>query len=165
MDKLNILTFVEEYKSANDKEKVLKKIKVKGYIPFAMKKSAIEVVLDELLVINNGFYSCDPMMEHLLFSLSVVSIYTNLIYEEEEGIASYDALVESGLLDEIIQRIGYDYTDYVHFFEETLRNRINENNSLASIVNEFLTGILGSIESFDAEKIKESFLTEVKKLR
>lgn len=52
-------------------------------------------------------------------------IYTNLTYEDEEGLDAYDALVSSGLLDKIIEMIGVDYGDMVAMFEETLSARIS----------------------------------------
>lgn len=71
-------------------------------------------------------------------------IYTNLTYEDEEGLDAYDALVSSGLLDKIIEMIGVDYGDIVAMFEETLSARISFTNSMSNRLSA-LFGILENV--------------------
>ena len=85
----------------------------------------------------------------------MVGTYTNLSYDDDEGVASYDALVESGLLDEIIKAIGYDYGDFVNYFEETLNKKIEDNNSIPAMVSSFLVGITTAIENLDKETLEK----------
>lgn len=153
MTDLNILTFVEEYKKSDDKTEVLKKLNIETYISFALKKKVIETILENLLEIENGLYTYDAMDKHLFFVLGVVSLYTNLYYDDGEAVKSYDAVVESGLLDTIINKIGYDYNDFVEHFERTMDVMIKTNNSIPNVLNCFLTGITAAVQNLDKEKL------------
>lgn len=165
MDKLNILTFIEEYNTAENKEEVLTKLKVKTYAPLLLKKVAIEAVLDSLLEVENGLYTYDALDKHLYFVLAVISTYTNLEYEDGEAFQSYDALMENNFIDTIVNLIGYDYTDFVQLFEESLKITIQTNNSIPNIVNNFLIELSGSIKDFNLDSIKTNIVNELKKLR
>lgn len=165
MNKLNILTFIEEYNAAENKEKVLKKLEIKTYAPLLLKKVAIDAVLDSLLEVENGLYTYNPLDKHLYFVLAVISTYTNLEYEEGEAYQSYDALMEKNFIDTIINSIGYDYADFVRLFEEALKIRIQENNSIPNIVNNFLINLSDSIANFNIEDIKSNIAKELKKLK
>ena len=93
---------------------------------------------------DTSLLTYEPMNKHLNFSLTCVVIYTNLTYEDEEGLDAYDALVSSGLLDKIIEMIGVDYGDMVAMFEETLSARISFTNSMSNRLSA-LFGILENV--------------------
>lgn len=139
---INILEFVKEYKE-NPME-ALGKLEVENYVPFATKKALIDTVIESIIEYDTSLLTYEPMNKHLNFSLSCVVIYTNLTYEDEEGLDAYDALVSSGLLDVIIEKIGVDYGDMVAMFEETLSARITFTNSISNRFSAFI-GVLENV--------------------
>ena len=104
---INILEFVKEYKE--NPVGALEKLEVENYVPFATKRALIDTVIESIIEYDTSLLTYEPMNKHLNFSLTCVVIYTNLTYEDEEGLDAYDALVSSGLLDKIIEMIGVDY--------------------------------------------------------
>lgn len=153
MNEYNIVEFVKEYKESENKVEFLERLKVETYVSFSLKKAVIEAILNNLLEIENGLYTYDAMNQHLFFVLGTVSLYTNLTYDEGESVASYDALVESGLIDIIIQKIGADYNDFVNHFDHTLNVVIQTNNSIPNVLNCFLTGLTAAVQNLDKEKL------------
>lgn len=139
---INILEFVKEYKE-NPME-ALGKLEVENYVPFATKRALIDTVIESILEYDTSLLTYEPMNKHLNFVLSCVIIYTNLVYEDEEGLDAYDALVSSGLLDKIIEMIGVDYSDMVAMFEETLSARISFTNSISNRFSAFM-GVLENV--------------------
>lgn len=153
MEKINVLEIVKEYKKSHDLSEIYQKIEIKEYVPFLYKKGAIDAIIDTFLQTEYGLYVYDALDKHLAFVLGFITLYTNLDYEDEEGYAAYDALVESHLLDHIIDKVGYDYSDFVNFFEETLKNKIETNNSIPNVLNGFLTGLSAAVSNLDAKKL------------
>ena len=98
---INILEFVKEYKE--NPVGALEKLEVENYVPFATKRALIDTVIESIIEYDTSLLTYEPMNKHLNFSLTCVVIYTNLTYEDEEGLDAYDALVSSGLLDKIIE--------------------------------------------------------------
>lgn len=134
---INILKFVEEYKK--DPNEALKKLEIENYVPFATKKALIDTVIENIIEYDTSLLTYEPMNKHLNFVLSCAIIYTNLTYEDKEGLDAYDALVSSGLLDVIIERIGVDYGELVAMFEETLSARITFTNSISNRFSAFIS--------------------------
>lgn len=161
MNEMNILNFVEEYKAAEDKNEVFEKIKIEKYVSFIVKKGVIEAIINSFLETENGLYAYDAMNKHLSFVLGFISIYTNLSYDEDEEYVAYDELMATGLVDKIIEAIGYDYGDFVNLFEETLRTKIEINNSSPAVLNSFLIGLTAAIENLDKTKL-EAVLENIK---
>ena len=139
---INILEFVKEYKE--NPVGALEKLEVENYVPFATKRALIDTVIESIIEYDTSLLTYEPMNKHLNFSLTCVVIYTNLTYEDEEGLDAYDALVSSGLLDKIIEMIGVDYGDMVAMFEETLSAGISFTNSMSNRLSA-LFGILENV--------------------
>ena len=150
-ENINIISFTEEYKKATKtrKDELLKKIEIENYVPFMLKKEVVNTLIDSILENENGVLIYDPMMKHLYFTLTFISLYTNLEYGNDEGIISYDALVSNGLVDYIIKNVGYDYGDFVNLFEETLNYRININNSITNAIIKLIDSTVKEIEGID----------------
>lgn len=140
--KINILEFVKEYKE--NSEEALAKLKIENYVPFVTKKALIDTVIETIVEPDTTLLTYEPMNKHLNFVLSCVIIYTNLSYDDDEGLDAYDALVSSGLLDVIIGKIGTDYGEMVAMFEETLAARITFTNSISNRLSAFV-GVLENV--------------------
>ncbi len=153
MDEINILSLVDEYEKSESKKEFFSKIKIEKYISYNLKQKVIETLIESILNVENGLYTYDPMNKHLVFVLGFISLYTNLIYEEDEGYLAYDALMRNGLVDKIIEEIGYDYADFANLFEESLNAKIQFNNSIPNILNGFLTGFTAALEALDGAKL------------
>lgn len=97
-----------------------KNLKVKSYIPYKEKLSAIQILIDTIF--ENGKY--DSVEKFRKFSLKIVELYTCLIIEDP--IRDFDLLSQNLLLDEITSFVGPDVDVFLDFFnkkcEDYLRN-------------------------------------------
>lgn len=155
MKEINIIEFLDELELATDKKAVLDKIIVDKYIPFIAKKEVIDVIIANFLDVENGMYTYEPMNKHLSFVLGFVSLYTNLSYDEGEGIIAFDGLMKHNIIDHIISCVGYDYNDFVNMFEETLAAKIDLNNSISTRLASLLGALETILKNMDQEKINE----------
>lgn len=155
MTELNIKAFIEEYTHSENKKEVLDKIEIENYIPVLLKKEVINAIIDSFINYENGMITYEPIDKHICFTLGFITLYTNLVYEDN-GSESYDLLMKNDVVDYIIKSIGLDYGDFVALFEETLNNRIAFNNS---IPNRF-GALLGTLE----ETVKNIDINEIAKI-
>ena len=117
-----IKEFVEAYKAkrfmntkngVDDRVEFLKSaLEIKEYTPFADKRELCEFVIDACCTKENGLVKVDSVTRYIVFTISVISKYTNLEFssdEEYDSLDGYDMLCENGLLNPILAIIGDEY--------------------------------------------------------
>lgn len=113
---MKIIDFVEGYNktTTNLKDRYLKeKLEIRNYISFADKCDLAERVIKattfekDLNGENTGNIKINSISRYLLFTLSIIDIYTNLEVDFNNVISEYDLLKSNGLLDLFI---GAEYS-------------------------------------------------------
>lgn len=146
-------------------------VKIEEYIPIAAKidiaqKAAVEVYTEE-----NGYRSYDKIVSDIIKSLTIISLYTDLEYDEDTTFEAYDFLTSMGFFDYLIDM---DYEDIYRFkaiYDDIIYQLVDEYNSLPSVVNRGLlrleNRIVDAIDNFaekaninpaEMDKLKESLL-------
>ncbi len=96
--------------------------KIKKYIPIKEKIKFINEYIDELEKHFDDFMRCNSMIALVFFNLMVVKAYTDIdiecTYEE------FDILQENGLLNQIVEYIGDDYTLLLNLAKEEIREEM-----------------------------------------
>lgn len=158
---MDILTFVEQFK--NDKvmntqikpnavsEYIKDKLEVKDYIPFVEKQSIAQVVLETCANLKDGVIAIDSIQKYIIFTIMILSTYTNLEFDGDEDLDAYDALcvyqIDDGtLLDAIVKTFEKEYVRCNDILNMMTADLVAENN-IEKQVGRFLSGI--------SEKINE----------
>jgi hypothetical protein len=152
---MNILGFIEGYK--NDKvmntpiapnavsEYIKEKLEVKDYVPFVEKQSIAQVVLETCANMKDGVIAIDSIQKYIIFTIMVLSTYTNLEFDGDEDLESYDALCsyqinDGTLLDEIVKTFEKEYVRCNDILNMMTADLMAENN-IEKQVGKFLSGI------------------------
>lgn len=158
-----VKTFVENFK----KEKVMntainpnvvsdyikKTLEVKDYIPFAEKRELCASVIEASCNKKNSFVTVDSVSRYILFTIAMLTKYTNLEFNSDEGTDSldaYDMLCKDGLLDEILDVIGQEYVKCNNMLNMMVKDVIDNNNNIEVVVADFLGIILEKVDDFSS---------------
>lgn len=132
-------------------------IEVNRYLPFKEKTELASNIIN-YSVDDNGFYN--PLKVKLYMVLEVVYAYTNLTFTpkmKEDPFKLYDALVSSGLFEQIIHAI--DPSDWAAIQKDvwdTIENIYNYRNSAMGIL-EMISTDYGNLQ-LNAENITDKLL-------
>ena len=152
---MNILEFVQKFKE--DKvvntqikpnaisEYIKEKLEVKDYVAFVEKQSIAQVVLESCANIKDGVITIDSIQKYIIFTILILSTYTNLEFDSDEDLESYDALCsyqvgEGTLLDEIVKTFEKEYVRCNDILNMMTADLMAENN-IEKQVGKFLSGI------------------------
>lgn len=132
-------------------------IEVKHYLPFKEKTELASNIIN-YSVDDNGFYN--PLKVKLYMVLEVVYAYTNLTFTpkmKEDPFKLYDALVSSGLFEQIIHAIDPgDWAAIQKDVWDTIENIYNYRNSAMGILEMISTDY--SNLQLNAEDITDKLL-------
>ena len=147
-------------------------VKIESYIPIAAKIDIAQKAAAEVYEESDGIRSYDTTVAKILKQLTVISLYTDLEYDEDETFEAYDLLAQMGFFNYLM---GMDYVDTIRFeeiYEETLYQIVDDYNSLPAVLNRGLLRleerIVNSIDNFaekasinpeEMDKLKESLLS------
>lgn len=138
-----------------------RELKVKPYMPFAEKRELCASVLDACCTRKNGLVKVDSVSRYIIFTISVISHYTELEFntdEEYDSLDEYDMLCESRLLNPILELIGDEYAACNNMLNMMLEDIIANNNTVEAVLGHTLDKVSdlldGLIDAF-AEKVEE----------
>ena len=157
---MDILTFVENFK--NDKvintqikpnaisEYLKEKLEVKEYVPFIEKQSIAQITLETCSNMKDGVIAVDSIKKYIIFTITVLSTYTNLEFSGSNDLDSYDALCsyqigDGTLLDEIVKTFEKEYVRCNDILNMMTADLLAENN-IEKQVGKFLSGISEKID-------------------
>ena len=142
-------------------EWIKKELGLVSYLPFAEKRELCETVLDACCTKEGGLVKVDSVMRYILFTISVISKYTELEFSSDEDYDSldeYDILCESRLLNPILELIGDEYATCNNMLNMMMDDIVANNNTVEAVightlgkVSDSLDGLIGAF----AEKVEE----------
>ena len=171
---MTILEFVEKFK--NDKvtnskvapnavsDYLKRELEVKDYVPFAEKRELCERVLNASNTRNDsGLVEVDSVTRYIVFTISIISNYTNLEFSsgedtEFDSLDEYDMLCQNGLLNPILGVIGEEYAACNNILNMMMEDIISNNNTVEHILGTASNKLLESIDKVTdalADKIDE----------
>ena len=171
---MKVVEFVNEFKAkkiVNTKmqpdavsDYIRKELEVKTYVPFAEKRELCANVLNACNTKgSNGLVKVDSVSRYIIFTLSVISKYTNIEFSsgedaEFDSLDEYDMLCESHLLNPIIEVIGEEYVACNNMLNMMMADIEANNNTVEAVLGHALGKVTDSIDSFIdvlAEKVEE----------
>ena len=172
-----IKTFVDSYKSKNFMntpqgiqeriEWIKKELDVKVYVPFVEKQAIVQTVLASCSNISDGVIVVDSIQKYILFTLAMISTYTNLESDDDTSLSdAYDALCscqvgDGTLLDAIIKTFEVEYSICNDILNMMTADLLAENNiekqvgkflsNLSEKVNKFGDGLINKLGDFNMD--------------
>jgi hypothetical protein len=169
-----IKEFCENYKSQrfmvtkNGTEEriewIKKQLEVKNYLPFADKRELCKMVLDACCTKDeSGLVKVDSVSRYILFTISVLSRYTNLEFSsdldaEYDSLDEYDMLCEANVLNIILAVLGDEYASCNNMLNMMLDDIIANNNTTEAVLGHALGKVSDSLDdliSALAEKVEK----------
>lgn len=153
---MKIMEFIEAVKkNPNQATAICKKLIKTRYIPVLKKRQLAELVYDASIEIENGVVKVDSLSKYLIFTLLMLTKYTELEFSvdekgaaTEEAIREYDALCENGLLNPIIAEFQEDYARANEIMNYVFQDNLAVNNTVEAVVGKTATTLLNIVDDF-----------------
>lgn len=153
---MKVMEFIETVKkNPNQATTICKKIIKTRYIPVLKKRQLAELVYSTSIEIENGIVKVDSLSKYLIFTLLMLTKYTELEFSvdekgaaTEEAIREYDALCENGLLNPIIAEFQEDYARANEIMNYVFQDNLAVNNTVEAVVGKAATTLLNIVDDF-----------------
>ncbi len=137
-------------------------IEISKYLPFTIKSTMIETIIDSCLKEKDGIWIIDYLIKEMVINFMLCNNYSNLIIQEEEDIFdAYDYLTSTNVIDYILINIDKNELDsFMNIIDKELQQEIQVRNSFKNYLIKSLNKI---IESTPNEKEVKKILKTAKK--
>ena len=170
---MKILDFVNEIKAKKImntqyqphavEDFIKEKLNIKTYVPFVEKRELCKKVLDASCTRNGGIVEVDSVSRYILFTIAIISKYTNLEFssgedEEFDSIDEYDMLCQNDLLNPILDVIGMEYTTCNNILNMMMADINANNNNIAAVLDKSaqrLLDIVDKLKDVLEDKVEE----------
>ena len=152
---MKVNEFISEYNKnkKNAAFNVAKFINVKTYVPVLRKRQLAELVYQNSISYENGLVKVDSLTKYLIFSMLMISEYTDLEFTVDENgsataeaIAEYDALCEAGLIDIVIGCFAADYARANEILNYVFKDNLSVTNTVEAVVGSLSAQIGDSLD-------------------
>ena len=169
-EKIRVKDFVNEVKAKKVKNTqynphevedfIREQLNIKTYVPFAEKRELCKTVLDASCTRNGGIVEVDSVSRYILFTIAIISKYTNLEFSsgENDSINEYDILCQNDLLNPILGVIGNEYAVCNNILNMMMADIDANNNNVVMVLNKAIMGLLGILDDLKdvlADKIEQ----------
>ena len=127
-------------------------LEVKDYISLVEKQSIAQIVLESCAHMNEGVVSVDSVQKYIIFTITVLSTYTNLEFEGNEAdLDAYDMLCsyevgDGTLLDAIVETFKKEYSRCNDILNMMTADLLAENN-IEKQIGKFLSSVTTKIDN------------------
>ncbi len=124
-------------------------LELKKYIPFVNKRELCADVIEACCTKEGGLIKVDSVSRYIVFTISMISAYTNLEFssgEEYSPIDEYDILCEANLLNPILALIGEEYTTCNNMLNMMMDDEIANNNTIEALLGHSLNKVSSSFD-------------------
>lgn len=151
---MKIVDFIETMSKENSVKRIGAILETKKYLPIAEKRRIAEAVIEACTTDNSGFIKVDSLDKYIMFTIAVISNYTNLEFGlDGDFLFDYDRLCEAGLLDAIIATFDKEYVRTNEILNMLLTDKLQHNSAEASFaavvngLNNSMDKIIGSLNN------------------
>lgn len=131
---MKVMEFIEVMFKENSAKRIGAILETKKYLPIAEKRNIAESVIEACITDNDGFIKIDSLDKYIMFTIIVISNYTNLEFGVDgDYLSDYDRLCEAGLLDAIISTFDKEYVRTNEILNMLLNDKLQNNSAEASI--------------------------------
>lgn len=131
-----------------------KELEIKDYVPFSEKRELCQKVLKTCNTRDkSGLVKVDSVSRYIIFTLSVISEYTNIEFSSGEDskldpLDEYDMLCKNHLLNPILEVIGEEYAACNNMLNMMMTDIETNNNTVEAVLGHNLGKLVGSIDDF-----------------
>lgn len=122
-------------------------IEAKKYLPFAVKKTMVDTMLNTAKTVENNIIKIDYALLQMVKEYILLNNYSNLDLSEEDMLTTYDYLKENKVVDYVIEEIRNN--GELDFYNVVLAQEIEQiqkvDNSLESIIAKSLNTLIAKI--------------------
>ena len=145
--------FMNTKQGVDEKSEWLRnELEIKSYIPFREKRRIAEMIVEQNISIEDGIKKYDDIGSYVSLVVASIMAHTNLQFEQEDPVADYDLLAESGLLPQIIAEFQGSHEEIGILLKMAVASELEANNTNV-IIGHFLDGVLKMLENLDLTKI------------
>lgn len=131
---MKIVEFIEIMSKENSAKRIGAILETKKYLPIAEKRNIAESVIEACITDNDGFIQVDSLDKYIMFTIIVISNYTNLEFGVDgDYLSDYDRLCEAGLLDSVIATFDKEYARTNEILNMLLADKLQHNSAEASL--------------------------------
>lgn len=133
---------------------IKKTLSVKDYLPFAEKRELCAKVLNTCNEKqSNGLVKVDSVSRYILFTISIISKYTDLEFSsgedtEFDSLDEYDMLCQADLLNPILDVIGEEYVTCNNILNMMMADIVANHNTIENVVGSILGKLGNSVDNF-----------------
>lgn len=149
---MKIEEFVGDYKIASDKAKYCAKRVVNKYVTYENKIAQCEAIVNNTTHVKAGdmeFYTKNTPGQYLMFTLTLINLYTDIEIDFSNSLASFNALDEIGAIDTLMSVIPEsEYTKFNTILQMIIDDHYENERSLVGYIdNKFraLEVVFGSL--------------------
>ena len=142
-------------KNPNQASAICKKIIKTKYIPVLEKRQLAELVYENSTSYENGIVKVDSLSKYLIFTLLMLTKYTELEFTvdekgaaTEDAIKEYDALCENGLINKVIAEFEEDYARANEIMNYVFQDNLAVNNTIEAVIGKAATTLLNIVDDF-----------------
>ena len=130
---MKIMEFIEVALKENNMKRISAILETKAYLPISEKRRIAEAVIEACTADNNGFIHVDSLDKYIMFTIAVISNYTNLEFGVDgDYLSDYDRLCEVGLLDTVLATFEKEYARTNDVLNMMLADKLQNNSAEAS---------------------------------
>ena len=131
---MKINEFIETMSKENSAKRIGAILETKKYLPIAEKRRIAEAVIEACATDNDGFIQIDSLDKYIMFTIAVISNYTNLEFGiDGDYLSDYDRLCEAGLLNPVISTFDKEYARTNEILNMLLNDKLQHNSAEASL--------------------------------
>ena len=155
---------IEEIKEKLNKNTLIEEmgIKISKYLPFSIKSTIIETIIDSCLKEKDGIWVINYLTKEMVVNFMLCNNHSNLMIQEEEDIFdAYDYLKSVNIIDYILDDIDKnELNSFLNIIDMELQQEIQVRNSFKNYLIKSLNKI---IESTPNEKEIKKILKTTQK--
>ena len=130
---MKIMEFIDVMSKENSTKRISAILETKKYLPISEKRRIADAVIETCITDNNGFITVDSLDQYIMFTIAVISNYTNLEFGANgDYLSDYDRLCEAGLLDAVIATFEKEYARTNDILNMLLADKLQNNSAEAS---------------------------------
>lgn len=151
---MKIMEFIETMSKENSTKRIGTILETKKYLPIAEKRRIAETVIEACATDNGGFIQIDSLDKYIMFTIAIISNYTNLEFGVDgDYLSDYDRLCEAGLLDTVIATFDKEYARTNEILNMLLADKLQHNSTEASLakivdcVNNYMDKLIDTLKN------------------
>lgn len=146
-----ITEFVNGFKSANDKEKFVKKHITRTYVPYEEKVSRCQRIIDNSMYVNEESgrrFRPNTPLRYELFIITMVQCYTDIEYEYDNTLSGFNAMAECGADAYIMDAVKNDVGIFQSVLDMMVDDVVDSERNYVDYIDTKIDVIVGMTKAF-----------------